>query len=45
VRDAAAKDSWIDTNTLLMTAIRHELNGYAEFLSDHSFRLQASPFW
>ena len=44
VRDAAAKDFLDRYEQLLMRLSRHELNGYAEFLSDHSFRLRASPF-
>jgi adenine-specific DNA-methyltransferase len=44
VRDAAAKDFLDWYEQLLMRLSRHELNGHAEFLSDHSFRLQASPF-
>jgi len=44
VRDAAAKDFLDRYEQLLMRLSRHELIGYAEFLSDHSFRLRASPF-
>ena len=44
VRDEASKAYLNRYERLLMQLTRHELNGYAEFLSDASFRLKNLPF-
>lgn len=44
IRDEASKAYLNQFERLLMQLTRHELNGYAEFLSDSAFRLKNSPF-
>ena len=44
VRDEVSKAYLNRFERLLIQLTRHELNGHAEFLSDGSFRLRASPF-
>jgi adenine-specific DNA-methyltransferase len=44
VRDELSKAYLNRFERLLIQLTRHELNGHAEFLSDGSFRLRASPF-
>ncbi len=44
VQDEASRAVLTRFEQLLMRLTRHELNEYAEFLDDSSFRLRASPF-
>jgi len=44
VRDEAARDQLNRFEQLLMRLTRHELNGYADFISDAAFRLNVNPF-
>ncbi len=44
LRDQTARDSLSRFEQMLMQLTRHELNGYAEFLSDEAFLLHQNPF-